>query len=170
MRSIGMTGLCLVEMTIVVAVLGILATAALPMAEVTARRRDELELRRVLREVRTAIDRYAEDRARKRPGRSWHEHYPRDLEELVRARYLRRVPRDPMTRSRQWRQLGTGDPPDDADLSTAPAAGEQPPWTSQAPAPLHSAARDEGRPIGNLFDLRSTSAELALDGTRYANW
>ncbi|MBI4871167.1 MAG: type II secretion system protein [Candidatus Riflebacteria bacterium] len=112
-------GLSLVEITIVVVVLGILATAALPMAEVTARRRDELELRRVLREVRTAIDRFAEDRARRRRGRNWHEHYPRDLDELVEARYLRRVPRDPTTRLREWRLIGTGDPPDDADLPPA---------------------------------------------------
>lgn len=219
-------GLSLVEITIVVVVLGILATAALPMAEVTARRRDELELRRVLREVRTAIDRFAEDRARRRPGRNWHEHYPRDLDELVEARYLRRVPRDPMTRSREWRLIGTGDPPDEADLSTAlPEPGEGAALPGSALALLQQAPpldgprvtgfpADPGAPTslsgggqgwgeleltrpapgqdrqgrgpdglatlgpagtgmrhsGNLFDLRSTSSGVAMDGSRYADW
>ena len=57
----GQRGLTLLEMIIALAILAVLATVVVPMAEVTAMRGKELELRRSLREIRTAIDHYKTD-------------------------------------------------------------------------------------------------------------
>ncbi|MBI4869369.1 MAG: type II secretion system protein [Candidatus Wallbacteria bacterium] len=163
----------LIELAICTAILGILATAVMPLSEVATRRRAELELRRTLREVRTAIDRYVEDRSRREPARPRPTLYPRDLDELVQARYLRQVPRDPIAGTRQWRLIGTADPPDARDLSVrvtdgSEAAGE----TSWRTEPAAAIVRGVGHvpPNGALFDLRSTSDRTALDGTAYADW
>ncbi|MBI4867563.1 MAG: prepilin-type N-terminal cleavage/methylation domain-containing protein [Candidatus Wallbacteria bacterium] len=162
-------GFSLVELAISAALLGILASALPPVSEVASRRRAELELRRTLRSVRSAIDLYVEDRARSEPSKPRPALYPRDLDELVAARYLRRVPKDPMTLNADWRLIGTGDPPDPADLSlalvTQAPAEDARVWPTQHPGPPASAG-----PRGNLFDLRSSSTGIALDGTRYSEW
>jgi general secretion pathway protein G len=162
----------LVELAICTAILGILATAVMPLSEVATRRRREIELRRTLREVRVAIDRCVEDRARREPSRPRPSFYPRDLEELVQARYLRQVPRDPMTGNKDWRLIGTNDPPDARDLSLP--AEEAPAGEASAVTPPDERAAlpagVAGTLNGGLFDLRSTSPATALDGTLYADW
>jgi general secretion pathway protein G len=105
------SGLTLIELVIAMAILAILASAVLPMAEVTVIRTKELELRRALREVRTAIDNYKADYdravAEKKIFATVDESgYPESLELLLegndwggmysyKKRYLRRMPRDP---------------------------------------------------------------------------
>jgi general secretion pathway protein G len=128
-----------------------------PLAQVASQRHRESELRIALREMRTAIDKFkdAVDNGRiatteVSPGS---ENYPRDLESLVegvpiqndqsgaKLKFLRRIPRDPMTNSSEWGLRAYQDRPD----STS--------W---------------GR--GNVFDIYSKSSATALDGTKYKDW
>src|SRR5216684_1482798 len=115
MRNEGYT---FVEVAVVSAIIAILASAILPLAKVTLRRGRELELRRELREMRTAIDKFkdAADQGKIAPGDlpTTADGYPPTLQVLVngvavandttgaRLRFLRRVPVDPMTHSTDW--------------------------------------------------------------------
>ena len=111
-------GYTFVELLIVVTILLILASAVLPLAQVTSQRTREAELRRNLREVRTAIDKFKDavdtgqiPTTELRPD---NEGYPPDLDTLVegvaaandasgrKLKYLRRIPVDPMTNSNEW--------------------------------------------------------------------
>jgi general secretion pathway protein G len=143
----------LLELVIACAILLILSSAALPVARISVKRQKEAELRRDLREIRTAVDRYkdAADRnlIRVEVGT---EGYPADLETLVRGvqlatgadrrvRFLRRIPIDPMTGRADWGLRAIQDDPD----STS--------WGGK-----------------NVFDVYSRSTGTALDGTRYSDW
>lgn len=154
-------GFTFIELLVTLAILSILAAAALPYAEVALRRERELELRRVLREVRGAIDVFHEDW---RAGRIAStddgvsaDGYPKTLQVLVegvdrgqaaggRRHYLRAVPRDPMAESgspaeTHWRLRGYQDAPD----------------------ALTWGGRD-------VYDIHSQSGSQALDGTDYRDW
>ena len=150
-------GYSFVELLIVTAILFILASAVMPMAQVASQRQRESELRTSLRQIRTAIDKFkdAVDQGRiatteVSPGS---ENYPKDLETLVdgvsvqndqsgaKLKFLRRVPTDPMTNSTDWGLRAYQDKPG----STT--------W---------------GR--GNVFDVYSKSGATALDGTKYKDW
>jgi len=150
-------GYTFVELVVVSTIIIILASAIVPLAKVTAVRQREAELRRALREMRTAIDRYkdAADLGQISPleRRAEAEGYPPDLETLVngvtpaqdatgrKLRFLRRVPLDPMTHRRDW---GLRSYQDDVDTSR---------WGGQ-----------------NVFDVYTTHAGTALDGTSYRDW
>ena len=155
MRS--QSGYSFVELLIVSAILFILASAVMPLAQVVSQRQRESELRSSLRQMRTAIDRFkdAVDQGRisqqeLSPGS---EGYPPDLETLVEGvpvqndesgaqlKFLRKIPTDPMTNSTEWGLRAYLDKPD----STS--------W---------------GR--GNVFDVYSKSGATALDGTKYKDW
>src|ERR687896_24305 len=101
-------GYSLIEVLIVTSILLILASAAMPLAQVTIQRQREAELRRALREMRTAIDRFRDQveagnipTTETKPGS---EGYPTDLETLVegvskandasgaKLKFLRRIP------------------------------------------------------------------------------
>ncbi|MBI4462231.1 MAG: general secretion pathway protein GspG, partial [Acidobacteria bacterium] len=130
-----------------------LSTLALPLAQVRVKREKELELRRALREMRTAIDRYKDAADRGLIAIEVNtEGYPPDLETLVngvplagkpdrRVRFLRRIPRDPMATSTDWGLRSVQDRPDSWS------------WGGQ-----------------NVFDVYTRSLDTALDGTRYAEW
>lgn len=147
-------GLTLIELVVAAGILSVLSTVALPLARVQLRRAQEKELRAALREIRTAIDRYkdAADQGRIQVELG-SDGYPPDLESLVdgvpllntpdekKLRLLRRLPRDPLTNSTEW---GLRSYQDDAD-STA--------WGGE-----------------NVFDVYTTAAGTALDGTNYADW
>ena len=143
----------LLELVVACAILMILSTAALPVARMTMKRQKETELRRDLREMRTAIDRYkdAADRNLFRIEVGT-EGYPPDLETLVkgitigargdrRLRFLRKIPVDPMTGRTDWGLRAVQDDPDSSS------------WGGK-----------------NVFDVFSRSTGTALDGTRYADW
>lgn len=145
-------GTTLLELVIASSILLILSTAALPAFRFTIVRSREAELRRDLREIRTAIDRYKDlaDRSLVRV-QVGSEGYPPDLETLVKGfeygsglqktRLLRRVPVDPMTGRADWNLQSVQDDPD----STS--------WGGS-----------------NVFDVHSRSQAIALDGTRYSDW
>jgi general secretion pathway protein G len=153
----GETGFTFVELLVVSTILLILASAVMPLARVTVQRQREAELRRTLREIRTAIDRHKD--AADAGGiaafdiKAGTEGYPPTLETLVegvtkagdatgiKLKFLRRIPIDPMTRSTEWGMRAYGDRPD----STA--------WGG-----------------GNVYDVYTKSTGKALDGTKYKDW
>lgn len=146
-------GLTLLELVAASAILLVLATMALPLARVKIKRDKEIELRRALRELRSAIDRYKDAADRGLVAvQADTEGYPPDLETLVegvplsgapgrRIRFLRRIPVDPMTNSTDWGLRGVQDPPDARF------------WNGK-----------------NVFDVCTRSGGVALDGTRYSDW
>jgi len=150
-------GYTFIEVAIVAAIIAILASAALPLAKVTMQRQRELELRRTLREIRTAIDKYkdAADQNLISPNDIDNdaEGYPPTLQTLVagvtpandttgrRLRYLRRVPIDPMTRTTEWGLRSSRDTPDSKS------------WGGR-----------------NVYDVYTTYSGRALDGTDYRDW
>ena len=150
-------GYTFIEIAIVTAIIGIMASAALPLARVTMQRNREIELRRSLREIRTAIDKYkdAADQNLISPNDIDNdaEGYPPTLETLVegvtrmndasgtKLKFLRRIPRDPMTNSTEWGMRSYQDKP---DATT---------WGGQ-----------------NVYDVYTKSEGTALDGTKYKDW
>jgi general secretion pathway protein G len=129
MKSRGFT---LIELVITVAIVGVLASVALPLNELIVQRSKEADLRRSLREIREALDAYKqasdEGRITKRAGESG---YPKRLEDLVtgiedqkdpkkaRIYFLRRLPRDPfatdpeLDAAASWGKRSYDSPPDD---------------------------------------------------------
>lgn len=146
-REAGMT---LLELIIACAILLILASAAMPVARYTVKRQKEAELRRELREMRDAIDRYkdAADRSAFQI-KVGSEGYPPDLDTLVngvdiqgkKLKFLRRIPIDPMTNSTDWGLRSMQDDPDSDS------------WDGE-----------------NVFDVYTKSQGIALDGTKYKDW
>jgi general secretion pathway protein G len=153
----GEHGFTFLELVIVTAILMILASTIMPMTQVTAQRQREVELRRSLREIRTAIDKFkdAVDQGQiptteLEPG---NEGYPPDLETLVngvsaandasgrKLKFLRKIPIDPMTNSPDWGKRAYQDRPD----SQA--------WGGK-----------------NVFDVYTTHKGTGLDGTKYQDW
>jgi general secretion pathway protein G len=150
-------GYTFVELLVVTAIIIILASAVMPLAKVTSVRQREAELRRSLREMRTAIDRYkdAADLGQISPLdlKAGAEGYPPDLDTLVegvsiandasgrKLKFLRRIPVDPMTGSTDWGKRSYQDEPDARF------------WGGQ-----------------NVFDVYTTYEGTALDGTRYRDW
>jgi general secretion pathway protein G len=82
-------GFTLIEMIIVVAIMGILVSVAIPIYQVHIRRAHEAVLKEDLYTMRNAIDQYTQDKSKA----------PQDLSDLVSAGYLRAIPNDPFTNS-----------------------------------------------------------------------
>lgn len=150
-------GFTFIELLVVSTMLAVLASAVLPLSKVTMQRQREVELRRGLRDMRTAIDRYKDAVTLQQIGGSnvemGNEGYPPDLETLVegvermndasgtKLKFLRRIPFDPMTRGTEWGMRSYQDSPD----STT--------WGGD-----------------NVYDVYSRSNATALDGTHYNEW
>jgi general secretion pathway protein G len=153
----GEAGFTFIEIAIVTAIIAILASAILPLARVTMQRERELELRRDLREMRTAIDKFKDafDQQKIAPADlpADADGYPPTLQTLVdgvgaandttgkRLKFLRRVPVDPTTKSTEWGMRSS------RDQATSTSWGGQ-----------------------NVFDVFSTNEGRALDGTKYSDW
>jgi general secretion pathway protein G len=146
---------------VTLAILSILAAAALPYAEMTLRRDKEIELRRALRDVRSAIDVFHEDWVSGKISKTAEgisdDGYPKTLQVLVdgvdtgqakggKRKSLRRIPRDPL-----------------ADQSKPPS--EQ--WVLRGYQDDRDSILWGGR---DVYDLRSASEAKAIDGTRYKDW
>lgn len=150
-------GFTFIELLVTTAVLMVLSSAALPLARVTMKRQREGELRRSLREMRTAIDKFKDlaDTQIIAPSEVpfGSEGYPKSLASLVegvarnndasgsKIKLLRRIPVDPMTGEAEWGMRSYQDRPD----STT--------WGGQ-----------------NVYDVYSKSEGIALDGTKYKDW
>lgn len=152
-------GLTLIELVIVVAIIGVLASAVAPLANISKKRAKEFELKRSLRIIRSGIDRYKkaydDKNIENEIGRSG---YPESFLELIEGvkdikdpngrmiYFLRRVPRDPMnvnefiSSEETWEIRAYENEPDDF------SGGE------------------------DIFDIRSSSDDIALDGTAYKDW
>jgi len=89
MGSIGKKGYTLLELMIVVAIVGILVTLAIPMFQQSAMKAKEAALKQNLFTMRAVLDQFYADRG----------DYPESLEALVEEHYLRGIPIDPFTKS-----------------------------------------------------------------------
>lgn len=154
--SIGFT---LIELLVTLAILGVLATLTVPVAQVARQRSQEQELRLALHEIRRGIDAYQrasnEGRIPKTLGATG---YPKDLEILVegvpdqrdpkrnKIFFLRRIPRDPMNVN--------------SDLEDSATWGKRC-YASEANDP------QEG---DDIYDVYSTSPRIGLNGVSYNRW
>jgi general secretion pathway protein G len=152
-------GFTLIELVITLAIIGLLASAAMPLAQLVAKREKEAELRTALRDIRDALDAY------RRAAQTGHikqevgaSGYPPDLQSLyvgvedeasekkVNLYFLRHLPRDPFF-------------PD----------GSVPPeqtWglrNSQSPP-------EDPQPGDDVFDVHSLSNGVGLNGVPYRDW
>ena len=150
-------GYTFVELLVVTALVAILASAVMPLARVATQRQREIELRRTLRELRTAIDHYKDAADQGMIAATelklGNEGYPPTLEVLVegvrasgdatdrKLKFLRRIPIDPLTGTKEWGMRSYQDRPDARS------------WGGQ-----------------NVFDVFTTSEGTALDGTKYKDW
>jgi len=151
-------GLTLVELASVSAIILVMAGVTYPVANTMVKRQKELQLRRALRTIRGALDHFQYDTERfpgiriRYLGRANEEGYPEELESLyegvdigdaagTKLKYLRRLPLDPMTGTTEWATRSSRDDPKSLFSDNI-----------------------------NIFDVRSTSDKIGLDGTRYNTW
>lgn len=149
-------GVTYLELVATCAILVILASAILPMGRVAHQRTKEIDLRRELRQMREAIDRYKQAVDQGQIGgtdvKLGSEGYPPDLDTLVKGvnrvgaverklKFLRRIPEDPMTATAEWGLRCYQDEPDSKS------------WCGE-----------------NVWDVYSKSTAKGLDGTPYNSW
>ena len=131
------SGFTLLELLVVMTIIGILAAIAVPALRDSPQRAREAALKEDLFTMRSVIDQYHGDKGA----------YPPDLQTLVTAGYLRKIPTDPMTRSSEtW------------VVALEEATGDQ--ANSSADAPTNP----------GVIDVHSGSPDKALDGTLYKDW
>jgi len=152
-------GFTLIELVITVAIVGLLASAAVPLASMAMQREKETELRAALRDIRSAIDAYREaaDQGRIMVSAD-SSHYPPDLKSLYAGvedatkpektliYFMRRLPRDPFfpdgaaAADETWGLRSYESPPDN------PQAGD------------------------DVYDVYSLSKSKGLNGVPYHDW
>ncbi|MGZ5478333.1 MAG: type II secretion system protein [Candidatus Aminicenantales bacterium] len=160
LRTYDRPGFTLVELIVALSIVAVLAMLALPLGKMAVKRTNEIELQRALRTMREAIDAYKKLADEKKfEVDEETEGYPPTLETLVKGveiqdkdskgkagakktvKFLRRIPKDPMTDSYDW---GLRSYQDDFDSD---AWGEE-----------------------NVYDVYTKSPAIALDGTKYKDW
>jgi general secretion pathway protein G len=144
----------LVELIVAFTILTLLAGMAVPLARYKVQRDKERDLVYALRQIRTGIDKFKDDMDAGKigPAKLDSDNYPESLQQLVdgvkatgavdkKIKYLRRIPKDPMTNTFEWGLRSTRDDPTSQS------------WGSQ-----------------NVFDVYTKSTDKARDGTPYAQW
>ncbi len=130
-RLLSRRGFTFVELMVVVTIIVILISMAIPAYQKSILRAKESVLKNNLFTLRTVIDNYTYDKQKA----------PQSLQDLVTEGYLRDIPQDPMTGSNQsWRTV----------LEDA------------------TQAVDQSQP--GIFDIKSGSDKIGLDGTPYSDW
>lgn len=149
------SGFTLIELIVVVVIIAVLAAVALPVAQTSMQRADEVELRRALRQLRNAIDAYRDFTMEHKIEMDDDRYFlPKSLDELVDGleyrdkegnrrieRFLRRIPMDPMSHTREWGLRSFQDKRDSSQ------------WGGE-----------------NIWDVYCLSEKTALDGTPYRSW
>ncbi len=124
-------GFTMIELLVVITLIVILATVGMTQYRNSVTRAEEAVLKENLFRMRDAIDQFYADKNK----------YPTDLAELSSESYIREVPTDPMTKSKNT-------------------------WTTTQAEPD---ANNPASQVG-IYDVKSGSDRTALDGTRYADW
>lgn len=155
----GARGFTLIELVVTIAILGLLATVAVPFAQLVQQRQKETVLREDLRSIRTAIDAYKQAVLEKRidsPADA--SGYPPDLDVLWKGvvdktkpddskiYFLRRLPRDPFH----------------PDASAEPAET----WGKRS----YASPPDEPEEGDDVYDVYSLSEKTGLNGVPYREW
>ena len=148
-------GFTLIELLVVMAVLGLLALAVYPLAELNSRRERERELRHALWEIRDAIDAYKRAVDAGQARRATASGYPPDLQALVQGGamspagqplyFLRRLPRD---------------------LFADPALPAEATWGLRSFASPPEAPRY----TDDVYDVHSQAAGTGLNGLPLRQW
>ena len=124
-------GFTFVELMVVITIIVILISMAIPIYNNTIRRSKESVLKNNLFTLRTVIDNYTYDKQKA----------PQSLQDLVNDGYLRDVPMDPMTGSNQsWKTI------------------------------MEDASQSVNQTEPGIFDVKSGSDKIGLDGTPYSEW
>ena len=147
-------GMTLVELIVAFTILMVLTSMAVPLARYKVQRDKERDLERALVDIRRAIDKFKDDMDAQKigPAKLDSDNYPESLQQLVdgikatgsvdkKMKYLRRIPKDPMTNSFDWGLRSDRDDPTSQS------------WGGQ-----------------NVFDVYTKSMDKARDGTSYATW
>ena len=152
-------GFTLIELVITVAIVAMLATVAMPLAELTVQRSKEQELRSALRQIREGIDTYKKATDEGRILKSATDSgYPKTLESLVdgiedakspkreKIYFLRRIPRDP--------------------LSSDPRASASASWGKRN----YKSSADDPQDEEDVYDVYSRASGNGLNGIAYREW
>ncbi len=149
-------GFTLIELIVVSVIISILASIAIPIVEISVKRDKELQFKRALRTIRSAIDEYQKFSVEKKIELDEDRyHLPEKLKDLLEGieytdkktnkklikKFLRRIPKDPITNSFEWGLRSYQDKPE----STR--------WGGE-----------------NIWDVYTTSERKALDETYYKEW
>ena len=124
-------GFTLVELMIVMAIIAILMMVSVPRFAAAVRMAREAVLKEDLFTIRGAIDSYTMDKQKA----------PQSLDDLVQEGYLKAIPEDPMTKSKDT-------------------------WVTDSGDALHSIDQTDS----GIDDVHSGSQESGADGTAYSSW
>lgn len=155
-------GVSLIELIVTLTILGILASVVVPFSQMTAKRTREIELRRNLRTIRTAIDEFKKSYEKAEQDKKIISSVnksgcPESLQQLVdgydfgglypvKKKFLRKIPVDPMNAERP---------------------GAEPKWGLRSYADKPDSTSWGGE---DVYDVYSLSQGTAIDGTKYNEW
>jgi general secretion pathway protein G len=123
-------GFTFVELMVVITIIVILITMAIPIYNRSITRAKESVLHNNLFTLREVIDQYSYDKQKA----------PQSLQDLVTEGYLRKIPVDPMTGGNDWRTI------------------------------MEEASQSINQSEPGIFEVKSTSDKISLDGSPYSDW